>query len=103
MGISLILSNSAQTSLYSCSTRNFSNCWLEVKFTSYLLSLPQLSDKDFDYLEERIKRSSKNRPSTAPSENTAKSSVSVRGGSDSTVNGAKKKDEKKPGKAQIAR
>ncbi|KAJ7391009.1 hypothetical protein OS493_021029 [Desmophyllum pertusum] len=62
-----------------------------------------LSDKDFDYLEERIKRSSKNRPSTAPSENTAKSSVSVRGGSDSTVNGAKKKDEKKPGKAQIAR
>lgn len=64
----------------------------------------QLSDKDLAYLEERIKRSSKNRPTTAPpSENVAKSSVSVRGGSDSSANGAKKKEDKKPGRAQVAR
>nr|XP_058951305.1 cytoskeleton-associated protein 5-like isoform X2 [Pocillopora verrucosa] len=63
----------------------------------------QLSDKDLAYLEERIKRSSKNRPSTAPSENTAKSNVSARGGSDSSANAAKKKEDKRPGKPQLAR
>lgn len=64
----------------------------------------QLSDKDLAYLEERIKRSSKNRPNTAPAnENTAKTSVSARGGSDSSANGGKKREEKRPGKAQMAR
>lgn len=64
----------------------------------------QLSDKDLAYLEERIKRSSKNRPNTAPaSENTTKSSVTARGGSDSSANGVKKREEKRPGKAQITR
>ncbi|XP_022781710.1 cytoskeleton-associated protein 5-like [Stylophora pistillata] len=63
----------------------------------------QLSDKDLAYLEERIKRSSKNRPSTAPIENTAKSNVSARGGSDSATNAAKKKEDKRPGKPQVAR
>ena len=32
----------------------------------------QLSDKDLGYLEERIKRSNKTRPATAPSEGRAK-------------------------------
>ncbi|XP_078348745.1 cytoskeleton-associated protein 5-like isoform X2 [Oculina patagonica] len=65
----------------------------------------RLSDKDLAYLEERIKRSSKNRPNTAPSaENTTKSSVSARGGSDSSANGTKKKEDKRPaGRAQVAR
>ena len=35
----------------------------------------KLSDKDLGYLEERIKRSSKTRPSTAPSEARAKVTV----------------------------
>ena len=65
---------------------NLSTCFLE-----------QLSDKDLAYLEERIKRSSKNRPSTAPTENTAaKSSAAPRGAGDS-ADGAKKnfKEDKK--------
>ena len=73
---------------------NLSTCFLE-----------QLSDKDLAYLEERIKRSSKNRPSTAPSENTAaKSSAAPRGAGDS-ADGAKKnlKEEKKPAKSQMTR
>ena len=67
---------------------------------------PQLSDKDLAYLEERIKRSSKNRPNTAPTENTAaKSNALARTSvSESSTNGAKKKDEKRPNKAaQLAR
>lgn len=66
----------------------------------------QLSDKDLAYLEERIKRSSKNRPNTAPAENTTtKSNGAARSSvSESSVNGAKKKDDKKPAKAaQMAR
>ena len=73
---------------------NLSTCFLE-----------QLSDKDLAYLEERIKRSSKNRPSTAPSENTAaKSSAAPRGAGDS-ADGAKKnlKEEKKPAKSHMTR
>jgi len=64
----------------------------------------QLSDKDLAYLEERIKRSAKNRPNTAPPSETtaAKSGVAARTGSDSSVNGAKKKEDKKPTKAQTA-
>lgn len=67
---------------------------------------PQLSDKDLAYLEERIKRSSKNRPSTAPTENTAAKSNAVArtSVSESSTNGAKKKDEKRQNKAaQLAR
>lgn len=64
----------------------------------------RLSDKDLAYLEERIKRSSKNRPNTAPaSENTTKTTASARGGSDSSANEGKKREEKRPGKAQMAR
>ncbi|XP_015769974.1 PREDICTED: cytoskeleton-associated protein 5-like [Acropora digitifera] len=66
----------------------------------------QLSDKDLAYLEERIKRSSKNRPNTAPTENTAAKSNAVArtSVSESSTNGAKKKDEKRPNKAaQLAR
>ena len=70
----------------------------------FFFCLSQLSDKDLAYLEERIKRSAKNRPNTTPTENTAAKSVSARGGSDSSLNGAKKKDEKRPTKAaQITR
>ena len=85
-------------------TRHFEKCpRLELVKSVLLLSL-QLSDKDLAYLEERIKRSSKNRPNTAPAnENTTKNTVSARGGSDSSANGVKKRDEKRPGKAQMAR
>ena len=70
---------------------NLSTCFLE-----------QLSDKDLAYLEERIKRSSKNRPSTAPSENTAaKSSAAPRDSADGTKKNLK--EEKKPAKSQMTR
>lgn len=82
----------------------FLNRLLKTQFqVNQIRSFPQLSDKDLAYLEERIKRSSKNRPSTAPSESTAKSNVSARGGSDSSANAAKKKEDKRPGKPQLAR
>ena len=71
---------------------------------NFFSCLSQLSDKDLAYLEERIKHSAKNRPNTAPTENTATKNVSARGGSDSSLNGSKKKDEKRPAKAaQITR